>query len=68
LLENRPESDASRLILATLVTGKPSITNNPFELLTAYKALNKMENEELEQLIENTYMQLFEQPLPKLKL
>ncbi len=66
LLENRPESDASRIILATLVSEKqkPSITNNPFELLKDYKALNKMEDKELGQLAEKAYIRLFERPLP----
>jgi len=69
LLENRPESDASRLILATLVSDKqkPSITNNPFELLNAYKALNKMEDKEIGQLAEKVYIKLFERPLPKIE-
>jgi hypothetical protein len=68
LLENRPESAASRLILATLRSKQqiPSITNNPFELLKAYKALNKMPDEELGQLAEKAYLKLFERPLPQI--
>ena len=69
LLENRPESDASRLILATLVSEQqiPSITNNPFELFKAYKALNKLEDKEIAQLAEKAYISLFERPLPKIE-
>ncbi len=70
LLENRPESAASRLILATLVSKEqtPSITNNPFQLLKAYKALNQMADEDLGQLAAKAYLKLFERPLPELKL
>lgn len=68
LLENRPESDASRLILATLISEQqtPSITNNPFELLKAYKTLNKMDDNALGQLAAKAYLKLFERPLPQI--
>jgi hypothetical protein len=70
-LEGRPESYASRIILAALIDSytqsqlTPRLANKPLE---AYKTLNKLDDEELADLAKKAYIKLFERPFPEIYL